>query len=157
MLVRGVVLDEEESPTGLADLSTWVGESFSAEYQLELKNKAGAAMLADEEFLGCSKVGDSGGTQFRSNRRSLPQQQKRVATKLYSKDDFPHKLQLTHNGFTVRPECMMVEVKSSNDRLDPRQEDWLNILDRYGNARVCKFEDSKKFKRRTEKEASAKS
>jgi hypothetical protein len=33
----------------------------------------------------------------------------------------------------------MVEVKSSNDRLDPRQEDWLNVIDRHGRARVCKF------------------
>jgi hypothetical protein len=33
-----------------------------------------------------------------------------------------------------------VEVKSQNDRLDGRQEDWLNIIDNAGGyARVCKF------------------
>ena len=40
----------------------------------------------------------------------------------------------------------MVEVKSSNERLDPRQEDWLNVMDRHGNARVCKFEQTRKKK-----------
>ena len=71
--------------------------------------------------------------------------------KTYSMEDLPERLRLTYNGSAVIPETMMVEVKSSNDRLDPRQEDWLNVLDKHGNARVCKFEDSKKAKRRAEK------
>jgi hypothetical protein len=68
-------------------------------------------------------------------------------------EDLPDPLELEHNGIAVFPECMMVEVKSTNDRLDPRQEDWLNVLDKYGSARVCKFEDSKKAKRRAGKSA----
>ena len=154
LFVRAIVSDSDGTPSCLVDLSNFVGESFSAQFQLDLKNKIGAAMLADEEFLACSKVGDSGGTQFRSGRRGL-QQQKTTNTKSYTMEDLPEKLQLTFEGMRVIPECMTVEVKSSNDRLDPRQEDWLNILDRYGNARVCKFEDSKKYKRRLEKEAKA--
>jgi hypothetical protein len=55
----------------------------------------------------------------------------------------PERLRLEHNAQKIRVECMCVEVKSQNDRLDPRQEDWLNILDRYGNARVCKFVKTK--------------
>lgn len=152
LLVRAFFEDMDGGPCGLVDLSAWVGESFSEEFQLRLKNQAGAAMLADDEFLGCSKVGDSGGTQNRSSRRSLPQQSKTIQSRTYTAADMPQRLQLTHNGTPVIPQCMMVEVKSSNDRLDPRQEDWLNVLDRYGNARVCKFEDSKKFKRRAQLE-----
>ena len=56
----------------------------------------------------------------------------------------PEKLSLSHNSRVVKVECMFVEVKSQNDRLDARQEDWLNILDRFGNARVCKFEKAPK-------------
>jgi hypothetical protein len=55
----------------------------------------------------------------------------------------PDRLRFEHNGKQVKVECMCVEVKSQNDRLDPRQEDWLNILDKFGNARVCKFEKQK--------------
>eukprot|EP00977_Amphora_coffeiformis_P005967 scaffold1271_cov167-Amphora_coffeaeformis.AAC.2 len=154
LLVRAIAHDSDGTPPGLIDLSKFVGESFSVDFRLEMKNQMGAAMLADEEFLACSKVGDSGGTQFRSSRRGL-QQPKAAPLKSYSMEDLPEKLQLTFEGMRVIPECMMVEVKSSNDRLDPRQEDWLNVLDRYGNARVCKFEDSKKYKRRLEKEVKA--
>ena len=144
LLVRGITKEN-----GLVDLSTWIGESFSEEHQFELKNRAALEMLADDEFLACSKVGDSGGNHFRSSRR-LPQQRS-VMNKTYSMEDLPERLRLTYNGSAVIPETMMVEVKSSNDRLDPRQEDWLNVLDKHGNARVCKFEDSKKAKRRAEK------
>lgn len=68
----------------------------------------------------------------------------------------PLRLMLEHGGRAVRVECMMVEVKSANDRLDARQEDWLNILDQHGNARVCKFEDTRK-KRRTDHTATKES
>jgi hypothetical protein len=49
---------------------------------------------------------------------------------------------LEHGGRRMRVECMMVEVKSSNDRVDSRQEDWLNVIDMYGKAWFCKFERS---------------
>jgi len=45
-------------------------------------------------------------------------------------------------------EIMFVEVKSANDRLDARQEDWLNVLDGVCNARVCKFEKTKVQKKK---------
>ena len=44
-------------------------------------------------------------------------------------------------------QCLFVEVKSASDKLDERQEDWLNILDKEGCARVCKFVKSKKVGR----------
>jgi hypothetical protein len=59
----------------------------------------------------------------------------------------PDRLVFCHNGRVVRVECMLVEVKSHNDRLDPRQEDWLNVLDRFGNVRVCKFTAKQKEKK----------
>mmetsp|Transcript_5338 Transcript_5338/g.15058 ORF Transcript_5338/g.15058 Transcript_5338/m.15058 type:complete len:117 (+) Transcript_5338:1912-2262(+) len=113
-------------------------------------------MLADEEFLGCSKVGDSGNSGSRSNnwaRSARSPQGKRDPKPPLSLSDLPQKLELEVNGEPIEPECMMVEVKSSNDRLDPRQEDWLNILDRHGNARVCKFEDKRKSSKRKLAEA----
>jgi hypothetical protein len=39
---------------------------------------------------------------------------------------------------------MFVEVKSANDRLSERQEDWLSILEPL--ARVCKFVNAKEEK-----------
>ena len=57
---------------------------------------------------------------------------------------FPAKLQLVHNEEPVAVDCMFVEVKSENDRLDARQEDWLNIIDVFADARVCKFGSKKK-------------
>jgi hypothetical protein len=60
--------------------------------------------------------------------------------------ELPPKLLLSHNGRPVVVQCLFVEVKSQNDRLDGRQEDWLNVLDRVGNARVCKFLSNKSHK-----------
>jgi hypothetical protein len=48
---------------------------------------------------------------------------------------------------------MFVEVKSHSDRLDSRQEDWLNILDLHGNARVCKFEKAPKQNKNEKKKS----
>jgi hypothetical protein len=70
-----------------------------------------------------------------------------IQTKVPSMELLPERLQLFHKGRRVKVECMFVEVKSSNDRLDARQEDWLNVLDRHGRARVCKFEDNIKTKK----------
>jgi hypothetical protein len=157
LLVRAITRENDESSPQLVKLSEWVGESFSEEFQLGLQNEQGASMLADDEFLGCNKVGDSGGgTQIRNAGRRSTQRKSGVGqTRLHTLDDLPQPLELKVKGKPVIPETMMVEVKSSNDRLDPRQEDWLNVLDRYGNARVCKFEDSKKAKRRFAKEVEA--
>lgn len=149
-LVRSVYEDTKSIPDGLVDLGDWIGEGFHPAKQAEREAKRGAAMLADrdDEFLGCTKMGDSGGqNRFGRSRSTQPLNAQKEA-KMLSMDDLPNKLELVHAGRQVKVECMMVEVKSSNDRLDPRQEDWLNVLDRYGNARVCKFEDSSKFKKK---------
>jgi hypothetical protein len=147
-LVRSVYDDARSIPDGLVDLGDWIGEGFHQQRQEEREAQRTAAMLADgdDEFLGCSKMGDSGG-QSRFNR-SRSTQSLNAQARILSMDDLPNKLELVHAGRQVKVECMMVEVKSSNDRLDPRQEDWLNVLDRYGNARVCKFEDSSKFNKK---------
>ena len=138
-LVRAVFDDDEG---GLVDLGEWIGEAFDPERRQSLAAEAGAAMLADDEFLGCSKVGDSGGRPRTSNRR-LPSRAQPFRATVPCLDDIPDMLVFEHKGRRVKAECMFVEVKSANDRLDPRQEDWLNILDQHGNARVCKFEAKK--------------
>jgi len=150
LLVRAVSKKKSDGSPQLVDLSDWVGESLSAEFQQEQEAQWGAQMIADDEFLGCSKVGDSGNTrQSNWGRGSRPAPKVDSFTKPpLSRSDLPPKLELLFNDLPVEPECMMVEVKSSNDRLDARQEDWLNILSRHGNARVCKFEDTRKSSKR---------
>lgn len=128
-------------------LGEWIGESFSTESQCAIAAHHMAAILCDHEFLGCSKIGDSAGqSRFSRNGKvqSVASNNEAGQSKIPSLDSLPEKLQLQYKGHSVRVECMMVEVKSSNDRLDPRQEDWLNVLDQYGNARVCKFESKTK-------------
>lgn len=125
-LVRAV------SAGALVDLGGWIGEGFAA------GNSEGPNIFddRDSDFLGCSKVGDSGA----SNR--FGRGQSRAERHGDSSKDtllLPARLELLHEGKPVKVECMFSEVKSQNDRLDARQEDWLNILDKYGNARVCKF------------------
>ncbi len=73
-------------------------------------------------------------------------------------DSMPEKLRLIskESKEEIKVECLFVEVKSSNDRLDPRQVDWLNILDWYGNnARVCQFVDSNRKPKRKKKAGKA--
>lgn len=149
-LVRATYEDTQRVPDGLVDLGAWVGEGFDAKKNEEKALHRGAAMLADrdDEFLGCSKVGDSGGQNRFSRSRSSQSLNPKKQSKALSMDDLPDKLDLVYEGRRVKVECMMVEVKSSNDRLDARQEDWLNILDLHGNARVCKFEDNSKSKKK---------
>jgi len=99
-------------------------------------------MLADrdDDFLGCSKNADSGQSKFSSYKKKRQ--------KVSVVPEFPTKLQLMHNEEHVKVDCMFVEVKSANDRLDARQEDWLNILDVCTQARLCKFESKKKKSKR---------
>jgi hypothetical protein len=127
----------------LVDLGDWAGKGFNPEHLAVQAAQQAASVFEDrdEEFLGCSKMGDSGGRALnrfsRSGGRQTPasseESNKEVVLEL------PPILLLSHNGRPIQVECMLVEVKSQNDRLDPRQEDWLNVLDRNGNARVCKF------------------
>ena len=146
------------SENSLVDLGEWVGEAFDAKYVAELEAQQRASLLGDrdDDFLGCSKVGDSGGggntSRGRSNRmrprQSAAGSQGPSGRSNADIPELPPRLELVHNGSEVEVECMFVEVKSSNDRLDPRQEDWLNVLDQHGDARVCKFSEKKPAKGR---------
>mmetsp|Transcript_1828 Transcript_1828/g.2698 ORF Transcript_1828/g.2698 Transcript_1828/m.2698 type:complete len:90 (+) Transcript_1828:163-432(+) len=78
--------------------------------------------------------------QKRGNQRNKIQSEKKEQSdEDIQNNPLPPKLSLDHNGRKIKVQCMFVEVKSANDRLDGRQEDWLNVLDRHGSARVCKF------------------
>jgi hypothetical protein len=153
----------DRSTCDLVDLGEWVGEEFSSEHQESIKAKQAVRILmdTDSDFLGCSKVGDSGGRATNRFHQSGRRRNLRATDNNGSKEDdpsndedskipysMPEKLNLTHNSRSIRVECMFVEVKSQNDRLDSRQEDWLNILDQHGNARVCKFEKAPKRDKR---------
>eukprot|EP00978_Attheya_sp_CCMP212_P001681 scaffold3453_cov54-Attheya_sp.AAC.6 len=140
LLVRALYDDSEgKSGNQVLELNDWIGESFN-------DSKLQSTIVADEEFLGCTKTGDSASGGSRG-RRGQPH-----ANGVSSDNDCktieditsdPEPLSLVHNGRTVKVQCMFVEVKSANDRLDARQEDWLNVLDRVGHARVCKFENGR--------------
>ena len=134
LLVRALYMDDNS----VVNLGEWIGESFAS------ADSQASAILADEEFLGCSKAGDSatGGHRFGGRGRSSPLQHKMMLGPFAEIEP----LELEHGGRKIHVESMVVEVKSSNDRLDSRQEDWLNILDKHGNARVCKFESKKSKK-----------
>jgi hypothetical protein len=118
-------------------LGEWIGEAFCKDNIEEENLNRSISMLADrdDDFLGCSKNADSGQSKFSSKKKRQ---------KISVIPEFPTKLKLIHNAKRLNVDCMFVEVKSANDRLDARQEDWLNILDVCAHARVCKFESSSK-------------
>ena len=122
------------------DLAKWVGDEFSNEH-VSKDNAVNSSMIMidkDDEFLGCS-----GHDQPKLSRGRRKPKKHTIGEDII--DEIPQKLQLTYMERQVDVECMFVEVKSANDTLDERQEDWLNILDRQGNARVCKFLATKKY------------
>ena len=139
LMVRG----RYESPTGdnvapsAVNLADWIGEGFSPG-QIDVTNRQNRiSMLTDrdDEFLGQPKNADG----FASlNAARNKQGSTRCIDELPL---LPEKLVLLHEGCQVTVECMFVEVKSANDRLSERQEDWLSILDPL--ARVCKFVNAK--------------
>jgi hypothetical protein len=110
---------------GATMVGEWVGEAFSPERRAEQEAQQAASIFEDrdDEFLGCSKVGDSGGrtaNRFGSRAGWPPQQRcEEPAEKL----ELPPRLELHHGDRKVKGKCMLVEVKSQNDRLDLRQED----------------------------------
>ena len=124
--------------TSLVDLGDWIGEAFSDEHIEKGKIKQGENMLRDDEFLGCTKNGDALGSSQKNISKTTPIEPITI---------LPPRLSLEHNGKEVKVDTVLVEVKSANDRLDARQEDWLNILDESG--RVCKFENKKEGKKRS--------
>lgn len=152
LLLLRAVFDDDDQQERLVDLGTWVGEAFSAAEVQKGQVVELCRILADrdDEFLGCSKLGETGAVSSQRWRQSVRRQKQDDAAQrgeeclASSDDEFPQRLLLSSNGRPIKAECMFVEVKSANDRLDARQEDWLNILDGVGNARVCKFTNQKK-------------
>ena len=94
----------------LVDLGDWIGESFSVENQQSYDYQKVLHALVDDEFLGLDKPNSR---QTRT-KVSGPSE---IAVKLnnISNTILPERLQLCHNDNTVEVECMMVEVKSSNE------------------------------------------
>ena len=119
------------------ELGEWIGEGFSKEKVDERNAQRQLRLLfgGDDEFLGCSKNSDSTLKPFSSNRT---RQRGVQAAEL---PVFPARLEFTVDEKRIRAESLFVEVKSHNDRLSERQEDWLSILGDE-KARVCKFTHS---------------
>ncbi len=116
----------------LVDLDCWVGEIF----QGQATNNASILTDRDEEFIDGNNI----------ERRSLSSISRRQRNEIVRNVDYSSKLLLENAGKPVQIQCLFVEVKSQNDTLDERQEDWINILDQYGNARICKFKSKPKKK-----------
>ena len=120
------------------DWGEWIGESFAVE-----NSSGGNSMLLDrdDEFLG-GTPNDKQKSSSSSNGTKRPNS--------VSERDMEGKkaLELMYNGKPINVETIFVEVKSVNDTLDERQEDWLNVIGGLGEARVCKFESSKKKKKK---------
>jgi hypothetical protein len=107
----------------LVDLGEWVGEAFDKEYIASLEQERRISLLGDrdDDFLGCSKVGDSGpgnvrnrfgrGRQTRTTEDSAGKRTLKIT-------ELPPKLELVHGDSPVKVECLFVEVKSSSDTLD---------------------------------------
>ncbi len=116
------------------DWGEWIGEGFKFSQDGHIK-----ALLydRDEEFLGgCLNEQKKSMSSFRDRKNAVIRNDGDICP-----DRDP--LSLSHDGKQLVLQCMFVEVKSANDTLDERQEDWLNIIGRFGEARVCKFESSK--------------
>ncbi|KAL7548122.1 hypothetical protein ACHAWF_011417 [Thalassiosira exigua] len=129
---------KQSSPDAFVDLADWIGEEFSKARidEENLRSHINMLMDRDDEFLGCSKNADGCTAQQQKFSRKKPGLS-RVEVPV-----FPDRLEFLHEDKRVEAECLFVEVKSSNDRLSERQEDWLSILENCTNARVCKFTSS---------------
>jgi hypothetical protein len=99
------------SGRALVELGDWIGESFSMVNQQSHDFQRVLQALADDEFIGLDKPNNrmtrtklSGGSPGES-----------VQFSAFSIEMLPERLQLSHNGSAVHVECMMVEVKSSNE------------------------------------------
>jgi len=143
LLCRAFFLDKE-----FVDICEWVGEGMSKDVVEAGKVKQAFSMLfdRDDEFLGCDKNSDAIAISKRSGKDRNNQTSKSSSLRQRETDElaafaFPPPLELSIKGREINVQCIFVEVKSANDKLDGRQEDWLNIIDsaRPGYARVCKF------------------
>jgi len=132
--------DSSPDSSSFVSLADWIGEGFSQE-AIDAKNmKSLISLLAerDDEFLGQLKNADGFSSQLFTSKK------KKKGVARVEVPPFPQdKLKFMHDEKQVKAECMFVEVKSANDRLSERQEDWLSILEGCTNARVCKFSSSK--------------
>ena len=140
LLVRARYASGESGDSdSFVDLSDWIGEGFCKQHIEEKNMQSNISMLLDrdDEFLGCSKNAD--GSSSQQQRFTRKKQQGAAKVELPS---FPPKLTFIHEEKKVNTEAMFVEVKSANDRLSERQEDWLSILESCTYARVCKFNSS---------------
>lgn len=134
LLVRALKIENKQDPPSLLDLNEWIGEEIVDSLSGTM---AISSSSRDDEFLG----GIINEKQTLSTNKS--QKNKNEDTCMDIK--VPDRLNLIHGESEVLVQCLFVEVKSANDTLDERQEDWLNILDRYGHARLCKFKSSQKY------------
>ena len=99
-----------QSERVLVELGDWIGESFSMDKQQAFDYQRVLHVLADDEFLGLDKPNSR---QTRAKVPARPSQEPVVNT--FSIRMLPERLQLCHNGCVVEVECLMVEVKSSNE------------------------------------------
>lgn len=137
-LVRAFHCDlptDGDSSSLFINLADWIGEGFSQNRIDEKNLQCHTNMLADrdDEFLGQPKSADS----FPSQQQNYLRKNNRFSNSQLP--SFSNALEFVHGEKRVRAECMFVEVKSANDRLSERQEDWLSILESSTTARVCKF------------------
>ena len=97
--------------SSLVELGDWIGESFSTVNQQSHDYQRVLQALADDEFLGLDKPNN------RNTRTKLPggPPGESIQLKTVSIEMLPERLQLSHNNCAVQVECMMVEVKSSNE------------------------------------------
>lgn len=167
--------DEDVTSVPLKD---WIGEAFQSESENRAASQLAKILLdRDDEFLGCDKsseVSNSSMFSSSSSRKSTARNEnKKVKDEESRNDDNDSKatantssnvgglvmgdmLNMTYEGNIVKVQCMLVEVKSHNDRLSERQEDWLNILNYFmgRNTRVCKFiQNNRKRKSKTKMKA----
>ena len=111
-LFRAMYSNESTTRSGmsLVELGDWIGESFSPGKQQSYNYQRVLTALVDDEFLGLDKPNSR---QTRTNSPGLSEHT--VQLNNFSMDAIPERLQLCHNECTVEIECMMVEVKSSNE------------------------------------------
>jgi hypothetical protein len=111
-LFRALYRDESKmkSNRSLVELGDWIGESFALENQQSYHYQKALSAMVDDEFLGFDKPN----SRQMQNKVSGPSGDT-LQMNNFSIAMLPERLLLTHNNFTVKVECMMVEVKSSNE------------------------------------------
>jgi len=119
LLARVSVGDDDSAKSEALDLNEWLGEDF-----------ARTSHKSQDDH----QDGADGKSSTRNDDRSEDR------TPGSPPDFLPPRLDLLVSGRKVNVECAMLAV-IENGRLEPCQEDWLNLLNRDGCARACKFEE----------------